>query len=96
MENITAAGLDYVYDGKLLDAVRYTLEGTFLGIWVWLIIIVILDAMVFIKTRNAVFTSIINLILMYVFASSLPQTTFMILLTISVMALAGSIYYLFK
>ena len=96
MENITAAGLDYVYDGKLLDAVRYTLESTFLVIWVWLIIIVILDAMVFIKTRNAVFTSIINLILMYVFASSLPQTTFMILLTISVMALAGSIYYLFK
>jgi len=96
MDPINASGLEYLYNGQLLDAFTHSLEGTFIGIWVWLVIIIVIDAIIFIKTRNSVLAATLNLIMVYLFASNLPINVFMYLIVPSSLALVGAVYFMFK
>ena len=96
VELINASGYDYITNGSLLEGIKITLESTFLGAWIWLMLIISIDMVVYIKTRNPLLTSTLNLILVYLFMSSLPSTAFMFVLIPSVLALAGSIWFVFR
>jgi len=70
VENITS----YLDTGvSLLETFRHTLEGTFLGAWIWVIVLMVVDLTVFYKTRNMLMTAFVNAVISYVYMQYLPS-----------------------
>lgn len=79
-------------NGTIVQAFRNTLEISFLGFWIWAIILITIDAVILLKTRNAFLTSTINLILLIVLYEFFPAQIFLYLLIPSILAVAGALY----
>jgi|SRR6056297_2177777 len=92
IDKINETGYMLLKNGTIIESFQTTLENTFLGIWIWVILLFVIDGVILVKSRNAFLTSAINLILLMVFQSFFPTVIFLYLLVPSIMAIAGSIY----
>jgi len=85
MENITSY---LTTNTSIWNVFRYTLENSFLGNWTWLLLLLLVDIAIFIKTRNMVLTGFINTVVAYVFMNYLPPNTFLFMLVFTAGAIA--------
>lgn len=92
VEIINETSWELVKNGTIVQAFKNTFETSFLGFWIWAILLIAIDSIILVKTRNAFLTSTINLILLIVLYDFFPAQIFLYLLIPSIMAVAGAIY----
>jgi len=96
IEKINETGYTLLKNGTIIESFQITLENTFLGIWIWVILLFIIDGVILVKSRNAFLASTINLLLVLVFQNFFPSEVFLYILIPSIMAVAGAIYFVWK
>jgi len=93
---VNATGWEYIKEGNLLEGFKQTLLGTFLGHWIFVLLILTIDFVIYLKTRNYLLTASVNLLLLFIFMSEFPMSVFIWLLVPSALALAGAIWTVFR
>jgi len=93
---ITESGWELVRNGTIIKGFRDTLEGTFMGLWIWVLLLLVVDAVVLLKTRNPFLTATLNMMLLITLNGFFPSTIYMYLIIPSIMAVAGAIYVTWK
>src|SRR6056297_3496324 len=96
IDKINETGYMLLKNGTIIESFQTTLENTFLGIWIWVILLFIIDGVILVKSRNAFLASTINLLLVLVFQNFFPSEVFLYILIPSIMAVAGAIYFVWK
>lgn len=87
--------LSYLTSGQYFNAfvsVYYNI----LGVWFYLALLLIVDLAVGLKSKNAVLTIMINLVLMVFFSGMLPLMIDKIILIVSSLVFGGIIFLMLK
>jgi hypothetical protein len=96
IEKINETGYILLRNGTIFQSFKESLEGTFMGLWVWVLLLLVIDAVILLKTRNAFLTATLNMMLLITLNGFFPATIYMYLLIPSIMAVAGAIYFVWK
>jgi len=92
ISKINETGWDFLKNGTIVQSFRSVFETSFLGFWVWALLLVTIDIVILIKTRNSFLTSVVNLLLLMILYDFFPQTIFIYLLIPSILAVAGAYF----
>lgn len=85
-----------IASGSLFEGFFSTLESTFLGSYIYLILLILVDFMILAKSRNMALVSIVNLVLVTLFSAYFPAEIVWIIVAISIFAIGFYFFGVFR
>jgi hypothetical protein len=85
-----------IANGSLFSGFFSTLESTFLGSYVYLILLVLIDFMILAKSRNMALVAIMNIVLISLFSGYIPAEAAWIVVAVSIFAIGFYFFGVFR